>query len=377
MTMSQQIKDIEKTEGMDINPSLLLKTKYAKTWDKSDGKGEIIDGDTNDGEFSAARMAALFAGGRLTDNIGGMLNVATRSEEGTSINGKITYAGGLEDGYWGVTFYSNATEGPFSGMEFYNTGLYKPLRMFDMHKYSNASISARVGSESATGIQVYLDKDNLISGGDHIFITAGVYTPGQDNADVDMSQNILPFARIAYEYPIGDYNFMLGAFAIVGGDDVSDTERLGIKRKTYGMDMQLEGLIADREASLTLTKIFKNKVDYSGIEAPAPDDSDNIYNDAFSVDVAYSITPSIVAKLGYMEFDDKFVYSGGDQGGHGDPEYKIDVKDLDYAMNVGLDYGFTVMNKQMKLALEYAWMKPFMERVPDYESFHATLTLPF
>ncbi len=382
MTMSQQVKDIKKTEGMDINPSVLIKAKYLKTWDKPNGKGVIVEGDkTNDGELSVSRYAGIYVGGRITENIGGILNLGYRQEEDTSISGKVTYAKEIGDGYWGATFYSNATQGPFSGMEFYNTGLYKPLRTFDMHRYSNASIRARVGSESATGLQLYYDKDNLVSGGDHFFITAGIYTPGQDDADVDMSKNILPFARIAYEHPIGDYNVMIGAFMISGGDDVSSTERLGIKRETYGMDMQIEGPIADREASLTLTNIFRNKVEFTGIEAPLPDDSDNIYNKAFSVDAAYSVTPSIVAKVGYMTFNDKFHYLTGvhetGTGEHGAPSPKIDVQDLDYAINVGLDYGFTLIGKSMKLAVEYAWMEPYMDRVENYQSFHTTLTLPF
>ncbi len=382
MTMSQQVKEMGKETDMDINPSVLIKAKYLKTWDKPNGKGIIIEDDkTNDGQLSVFRNASIHLGGRVTENIGGLLNLAYRQEEDTSISGKVTYAQEVEGGYWGATFYSNATQGPFSGMEFYNTGLYKPLRTFDMHKYSNASISARVGSETATGLQVYFDKDNLVSGADHFFVTVGIYTPGQDNANVDMSQNILPFARIAYEHPIGSYNLMVGAFAIDGGDDVSPTERLGIKRETYGMDMQIEGLIASREASLTLTKIFKNRVEFSGIEAPLADSSDNIDNEAFSVDAAYSVTPSIVAKVGYMEFNDKFHYETGvhhtGTGEHGAPSAKIDVKDLDYAINVGLDYGFTLIGKTMKLAVEYAWMEPYMDRVENYESFHATLTLPF
>jgi hypothetical protein len=383
MTMSQQVSDMNeehateqgKTSDMDLNPSMLIKSKYAKTWDKPDGKGVVKeDDDTNDGDFSPVRMATLSVGGRVNENVGGMLNLGWRKEEDASISGRVTYANEIEDGYWGVTAYSTSTLGPFSGMEFYNTGLYKPLRTFDMHKYSNASISAKVGSGAATGLQVYYDKDNLIGGGDHFFITAGIYTPGQDNADVDMRENILPFARIAYEHPIGDYNVMIGAFIISGGDSVSPTDRLGIDRETYGMDMQIEGDIVDREASLTLVKNFKNKVEFSGIDAPELDSSDNIDNESFSVDAALSVTPSIVAKIGYMTFDDKFVYSSS--GGGGGAADKIDVKDLDYAINLGVDYGFTVTDTPIKLAVEYAWMNPELDRVKNYESFMVTLTLP-
>lgn len=380
MTMSQHVKDMDDTDAenmeeasdMDINPSLLIKSKYARTWDKPDGKGAIKEDDTNDGELSVVRMATFFVGGRVTENVGGMLNLGFRKEEGGSISGKVTYAQAIEDGYWGTTFYTNNAQGAFSGMEFYNTGLYKPLRTFDMRIYSNAAQSTKAYTKAATGIQLYFDKDNLLSGGDHFFVTAGIYAPSQDNAFIDMSDNILPFARIAYEYPIGDYNVMLGAFIISGGDTVSETETLSMKRETYGFDLQIEGEIVDREASLTLTNILKNKVEFTGIGAQSDDDdTEDIYNEAFSVEGTISVTPEIIAKVGYMTFNDLFDYKY-----NGFPGNKINVKDLDSAINVGVDYGFSVTGTPMKLAVEYAWMNPSLDRVEDYQSFMATITLP-
>ena len=266
-----------------------------------------------------------------------------------------------------------ATLGPFSGMEFYNTGLYKPLRTFDNKVYSNSAQSTKAYTKGATGVQLYYDKDNLVSGGDHFFVTAGIYTPTQDNNFIDMADNILPFARIAYEHPIGDYNVMIGAFIISGGDTVSTTETLSMKRETYGFDVQIEGDIADREASLTLTNIFKNKVEFTGIGAQSDDDdTEDSDNEAFSVEGAISVTPEIIAKVAYMTFDDRFDYRY-----NGTPTDKIDVKDLDYAINVGVDYGFIVTDQLIKLAVEYAWMSPELDRVKNYESFMATFTLAF
>lgn len=376
-TMSKQVADMNEEhaaeQGMlsdsDLNPSLLIKSKYARTWDKPDGKGAIKEGDTNDGEWSIIRMATFTYGGRVTENVGGMLNLGWRKEEGESISGKVTYADAIEDGYWGVTAYSHPSFGPFAGMEFYNTGLYKPLRTFDMRIYSNAAQSTKVGTQGATGLQVYYDKDNLIDGGDHFFVTAGIYAPAQDNRVLDMGDNLLPFARIAYEYPIGDYNVMIGGFIISGGDTVDPTQELSIKRNSYGMDIQVEGDIADREASLVFTNVFKNEVEFTGIGAQSDDDdTEDIYNDSFSVEGTYSITPEFIGKLAYMHFNDRFEY---------DKSTKVNVKDLDYAINVGVDYGFTAIETPMKLAVEYAWMEPSLSRVENYQAFMATVTLPF
>ena len=368
MTMSQQVAE------MDINPSVLVKSKYAKTWDKPDGKGNVQEDGTNDGELSVVRMAGIYTGGRITQNIGGMLNVSWRQEHGTSVYGKVVYAQEIEDGYWGTALYSTPEYGPFAGLEFYNTGLHKPLRYFDMRLYSNTNqMTSRESPQSSTGLQVYYDKDNFVTDGDHFFITAGIYTPAQDNAAMDMADNILPFARVAYEHPLGGYNVMIGAFAISGGDTVESYEALSIKRELFGMDMQIEGSIADREASLSLMKIFKNEIEFTGFGAQDTKESRDLDNDGFSVEGAVSVTPSVVAKVGYMTFNDLFDYHFTP----GSADRKINTKDLDSAINLGLDYGFTLVNKEMKLAVEYAWMNPSKSGVKDYESFMATLTMPF
>ena len=180
-----------------------------------------------------------------------------------------------------------------------------------------------------------------------------------------MSDNILPFGRVAYEYPIGDYNVMIGAFIISGGDTVSDTEALTIQRETYGIDMQVEGHLFDREAALMFTNILKNKVEYTGIGAQSDDDdTEDSYNEGYSVEGTISVTPEIIAKVGYMTYNDLFDYR---YNGPNSAPLKINAKDLDYAINLGVDYGFTVENTLIKLALEYAWMQPSLDRVEEYE----------
>ncbi|WP_373031249.1 hypothetical protein, partial [Sulfurovum sp.] len=122
------------------------------------------------------------------------------------------------------------------------------------------------------------------------------------------------------------------------------------------------------------TSILKNKVEFTGIGAQSDDDdTEDSYNKAISVEGTLSITPEIIAKVGYMAFDDQFDY----RYNLNSSDDKIDVKDLDYAINVGVDYGFMATNTPIKLAVEYAWMAPSLDRVENYESFMATLTWPF
>ena len=214
MTISQKVQDMNTPESgfvssVDINPSLLIKSKYNKTYDKPDGKGNIPDDGTNEGEWSAIRAAILMLGGRVSENVGAIIKLNHRKVEGESIDGKVVYVHALDDeNYLGAVFFSTSNLGPFSGMEFYNTGLYKPLRMFDMKNYNNATQKEKIGARAATGFQVYCDRDGLFNENDHFFVTAGMYAPAQDNAIFDISDNFIPFARIAYEYLYSDFNFI-------------------------------------------------------------------------------------------------------------------------------------------------------------------------
>jgi len=389
MTISKIVSDMDRDDtglfsDTDINPSMLIKSKYNKTYDKPNGKGAIdtSDGSTNEGEFSPIRMASIFLGGRLSENVGAILKLGHREEEGESIGGKAVYAHAMDDDqtYVGAVFFSTASLGPFSGMEFYNTGLYKPLRMFDMKIYNNTVQKQKIGSQAATGLQVYYDRDSLFDDEDHFFVTAGVYTPAQDSLYYDMTDNLIPFARVAYEYMYSDYNFIFGGFVMSGGDIVADTSPLSIKRETYGIDLQIEGEVMDREVTFAATKVFKNDVEYSGINSAVDEyDTESMYDEGFSVQAAVSMTDAIIGKVSYMHYNDTNEYRSDNLNGTTAPSdtTKVNVKDLDYAIGLGVDYGFVVTGTAMKLAVEYAWMEPSLERVEKFENFMVTFTLPF
>ncbi len=384
MTISKAMNDINSTDegflaNTDINPSLLIKTKYNRTYDKPDGKGNIPEDGTNAGEFSLLRSATAYLGGRVSDEFGAIIKLGHREEEGKSIEGKAVYAHAIDNNaYLGAVFFSTASMGPFAGMEFYNTGLYKPLRMFDMKIYNNTVQKQKIGAQAATGLQVYYDRDALFNENDHLFVTVGMYAPAQDGVVYDMGDNLIPFARVAYEYMYGDFNFIFGGFIMKGGDLVAATAPLSIKRETYGIDFQIEGSIMEHEVMLAASNVFKNDVVFTGINSGSEDyDTQSRYDEGFSVQGSVSITDAIIAKASYMHYNDKNEFITYDSAGR--PKYKtekINVKDLDYAIGLGLDYGFTLI-VPMKIAVEYAWMQPSLSRVKKYQDFMVTLTLPF
>ncbi|MEN8251537.1 MAG: hypothetical protein ABFS32_21610 [Bacteroidota bacterium] len=368
MTMSQNIDEMNSGKS-DLNPSLLLKLKYEKSWDKPTKSGWVQDDEdsTNEGQWSVPRTASVLMGGRVTENVGGLLRLSYRDEHDASIAGKAIYADELENGYWGAAVYSESNFGPFSGMEVYNTGLYKPLRTFEGRKLVNATQACSVGTGEATGLQVYYDKDSLFGDEGHFFGSIGMYAPGQDNSYMNLGSNLLPFARIAYEYPVGDYNLIFGGFAIVGGSTTSDGGSLSVKRETYGLDFQLEGEIAEKSISIIATNIFKNDVQYTGMGAGSTEDLQSQNNDAFSIEGEIMMTSDVGLKLAYLRYNDRTDY---------EKKNYINVKDLDYAITAGVDYSF-IVQVPMKVALEYSWANPGLDRVKDYQYAVVTLTLPF
>jgi len=368
MTISQKFTDANST-GADINPSVMFKSIYEKTDNKPSESGKVRDTTvTNDGILSVPRTAALYVGGRVTNNFGALVNLAYKSQNDNSISGKMVYAQEIEDGYMGLAAYSTADFGPFSGMEIYNSGLYKPFRTFDIRKLSNALQATEIGTGTATGLQAYYDKDGALADGDHIFATLGMYAQGQDNVQMDLTSNLLPFARLAYEYPLGSYNVILGGFAIIGGETVSDGSSLSIERETYGMDLMVEGYIGDKSATLTMSKVFKNEVTYTGIGAGTSKDLDNIDNEAFSVGGEVNLTPEFGVKLAYLTMNDLYGYPTK-------PSH-INVKDLDNAITVGMDYSFKYY-LPMKLSVEHSWAKPSKSTVEDYRDFLISFNMLF
>jgi hypothetical protein len=311
-------------------------------------------------------------GGRVSEDFGALLNLSYKSQRDNTISGKMVYADEIEDGYVGLAAYSTADFGPFSGMEIYNSGLYKPFRTFDIRRLSNALQATEIGTGAATGLQAYFDKDGALADGDHVFASVGIYAQGQDNNQLDLTSNLLPLLRLAYEYPVGAYNVILGGFAIMGGDTTSDFSALRIERETYGMDLMVEGYIGAKSATLTMSKVFKNEVTYTGIGAGTSRDLDNVDNEAFSVGGEVNLTPKFGVKLAYLTMDDLYDYADGGKG----ELKKIDVQDIDNAITLGLDYSFKY-HLPMKLSVEHSWVKPSKPGIEDYRDFLISFNMLF
>ena len=375
MTMSQKIFD-ENSSGVDMNPSLMFKSIYQESFDKPNKSGIIsTTTPTLEGDLSIPKTASLLVGGRISNNIGAIVNLSYKKNEADSISGKIVYAKEIKDGYLGAVIHTTPTFGPFSGMETYNTGLNKPIRTFDLRKYSNAFQASEIGTGGATGAQVYLDRNNIFGTQGHLFTTVGTFSPVRNGLAMEMSKNILGLARIAFEYPTENFNFILGGFGIYGGGTVSSNDPLSIERNTYGIDFQLEGMLWEKSVSLVMSKVLKNEVTYTGLRSNAtdPEEFTNLDNTAFSVEGEVNLIDSFGIKVAYMTFDDASPYTETDEGSSYVASH-INVRDINNAYTVGVDYSFKIY-LPMKLAIEHAWAEPSLERMEDYREVLVSLNI--
>ncbi len=368
---------------MVLNMSLMLKARFDKSDGAINGKGrvlETVDGeptDSNRGIYEIFKASTLNIAGRVANNVGTLIEF--REKDGKAIlGGKVAVAYEMGSGYTGLAVYSTNNYGPFSGIESYNTGLYKPLRQFENHKVTNAAQASDLGSGPATGLQLYY-------GGDQLFVTLGAYVPAHNSDGIDIGNSMIPFARIAYEQPIGDLTLVVGAFGINGTSTASNTTfypplsgvipqaLVGIKKESYGFDLQLEGIIFDIDTLMTFVAVPKNKTTLSDstlmVDDPAnptiigePEDADN---EAYSVDLSIHPWPSLGFKVAYLKADDN--------GPHIYEEEKIDVKDKE-AVTLGFDYSF---RQNVLLTMEYSMINAKKEGIENYSDLLTVLTISF
>lgn len=366
--------------GLDIpmvlNMSLMLKARIDKSEGAINGKGKVLktasDGeaiDSNRGIYEFFKTSTLNIAGRIADNVGSIIEF--RVKEGKAIlAGKVAAAFETGDGGTGLSFFSTNNYGPFTGMESYNTGLYKPLRQFESHKLTNAAQAGEIGSGPATGLQAYYAGENL-------FVTVGAYVPVHNPDGIDIGSSMIPFARIAYEQPIGSMTLILGAYGIKGSVKASNTKLdpsiagytaqalVEIEKEAYGFDLQLEGELQKIDTLLTINALLKNKTTLSDYTLMADGEPADGEMDAFSVELELNPLPDFGVKMAFLKVDDS--------GPHFVEPEKIDVKDK-RAITFGYDYSY---RQNIKLTMEYTMVEPAQQKIKNYTDFLTVVTISF
>ena len=84
--------------------------------------------------------------------------------------------------------------------------------------------------------------------------------------------------------------------------------------------------------------------------------------------IEVNLMPGFGVKLSYLTMNDRYDYPT--KTSH------VNVKDLDNAITVGMDYSFKYY-LPMKLSVEHSWAKPSKSTVEDYKDFLISFNMLF
>ncbi len=362
-------------EGSDIalglpavlNISAVLKARYIYSSEQQRAdNGDVIGAER--GELQVLEGSGLYFGGRFADNVGGIVSLTGDPSEDRDVvfGGKGVFAYPTFDGYSGLSLYSTQINGVFSGMEFYNTGLYAPLKQFEYPNTTNAAQATGLGRGPATGLQAYY-------GDDRLFVTAGLTVPSQNSEGIDAAASLIPFGRIAYNLPLGGWNIMAGLFGLSGNAEASDQSLDGllidakanivqVHKEGYGLDLEATGDIAGMTTMTTVNIVMKNIVDITPAGALTTPSLQQTDNRAASVEFQINPIAPLGVKAAYLYYDD---INTADN-----LEF---VRAYDYnAFSLGANYLF---RQNIIVDFQYSYNHP--ATVDDYHDFYVSAAVAF
>lgn len=346
-----------------FNASVMTKTRYLQDFKKEPSKPEKTGAERGMVEMFDEAFIAI--AGRIAENWG------YNSEfTGNMASGKFVGSWPLAGGQGGLSLFTTDALGPFYGMEFYNTGIYRPARAFENRGSTNAAQVTNIGATAATGLALFYQVGGL-------FVSAGTFSPdtpfspthkeetGSDQGNNDSGLGMSMFYRLAYEMNAGETTGMIGVFGTSGKTEVgaewddpdNPTNKNTLEtRVTNAMGVDTQWLTTVGGKSMNVTAMY----------AATPGDKDSIYKSAqydgsaVSADISYQATDRFFVKGAYLTYAEK------------------DNKVADFtAITPGMDY---LINMNMRATLEYS-MKDFAEKKSgkdqDVDQLYALLTIAF
>ncbi|MEN8147227.1 MAG: hypothetical protein ABFR02_06385 [Campylobacterota bacterium] len=349
-------------EGSDItlglpavlNVSAVLKARYTKV-DQTRGEVNVLEG------------SGLYFGGRVADNAGALISLTGDPSEDRDVvfGGKALLAYETLNGFSGLSLYSTQTNGIFSGMENYNTGLYSPLKQFENANATNAAQATALGRGPATGLQAYY-------GDDHLLVTIGATIPSQNSEGIDAGSSLIPFGRIAYNQPIGEWNLMIGAYGFSGTVKASDQSLDGgvidshanlvdVKKEGYGFDLEASGSIAEMMTMTTINIVLKNTVNTDANLSSA--NLQKTDNRAASVEFQINPVAPLGLKIAYLTYNSNDTVGGAF------------IRNFDYnTPSVGVSYLF---RQNFNIDLQYSHNYPTASDIDDFYELYLSAVIAF
>jgi len=353
-----------------LNASVVLRASYIKTSEDLDANSSDIVG-AERGELQVLEGSGIYFGGRFAENVGGIISLTGDASEENDVvfGGKAILSYEAMNGYAGVSLYSTQTNGLFSGMENFNTGLNSPIGQFENAYLSNAAQATGLGRGPATGLQAYYGDEN-------IFATVGITIPSQNNEGIDAGNSVMPFGRLSYNHTAGDdWNIMLGAYGFSGdvtaSDDSLNDSKIGISSKLvtiskegYGIDFEASGSIANMMTMTTVNIVLKNSVDISLAGLITNPDLQQTDNEASSIEFQINPITPLGIKAAYLNYVSNNTATN--------QEF---IKSYDFdAYSFGLNY---LLRENIIVDIEYGYVIPRPELLDKHHDFSISAALAF
>jgi len=352
-----------------LSVSAVIKASYVKTTQEEDATtGDLVG--TEKGELQGLSGSGIFLGGRVADNFGALVSLKGNDDDRTNIvyNAKLLLAYSAMGGYAGMSLISTETNGLFSGLELHNTGLNAPVKMFENAYATNAAQATGVGNGPATALQAYYGNTNL-------FVSAGIGIPAQNSEGLDAGKSLLPFYRIAYNQPIGDWNFMVGAYAIRGDVEASDMSLNGelisnkanlvkIHKEAHGFDFEMSGKLFDMSTMTTINHVVRNTIDVDPAAVLTAYNLQSTDNEGTSVELQINPIDPLGFKVAYLN------YANNDDA----TTTQKFIKNFDYeAYTVGASYNIL---ENLSVGVDFSRYYP-EDAIDSYDDIYLNAILVF
>jgi len=353
-----------------LNVSAVVRARYVKSSRREDLTltDDVVG--IERGELQVLQASGLYFGGRVADNVGGLVSLTddTSDDNDIAMGGKAIVAYPVLNGFGGFSLYSTQVNGTFSGMENYNTGLNSPLRQFENATGTNAAQATGIGRGPSTGLQAYY-------GDDRFFATFGGVIPSQNNEGIDAGSSIIPFWRVAYNQPISEWNVMLGAYGMAGTVKASDQSLDGgtidskailveIYKEGYGFDFQASGPIAGMMTMTTINVVVKNTVSATPENLLLSPNLQRTDNEGGSIEFQINPVESFGVKLAYLNYNNNYDVVRQDY---------VEAYDFD-AYSLGFNY---LARQNVSFDIEYTHNHTKSGVLDDFYDLYLSATVAF
>ncbi|MBI4828721.1 MAG: hypothetical protein HY804_07910 [Nitrospinae bacterium] len=242
---------------------------------------------TERGEWQLPDEAALWMAGRVNQNIGYAVEFP-----GGWASGKVVFSAPIGDNRIGLSVYSTDALGYAFGMEPFNTGVLRSIRMFE-HRGETSVFQKQGYGSAAQGITLY-------AGGNMFFAAAGLWGPVFDHADAgfDLAMNY----RLAVTPTLGGWDTMIGIAGTAGKVKCAECAEFGldgdvvteVKTESFGVDFQAQGELGGMQTEIQAM--------YGSVGA---DDVLLKKSTGYNVNAQVNFNPMVGVALGYGSYTDK------------------------------------------------------------------------